>query len=124
MRTVFLIAASLTLCVHSLSLDRLFRSYAGPDSTMELDEFSKYWGHFDMDGNGNVTKQEFDTTWKNEDLGDEDRAPFFFLEMDRVPDEVLNDLDYVHMFRIFDENGDSHITKTEFKFNWEGLFDE
>ena len=57
-------------------------------------------------GNGNVTKAEFDRTWKADGLGDEERAPFFFLEMDRVADEVLNQEDFNHMFHIFDENGE------------------
>ena len=56
-----------------------------------------------------MTKAEFDRTWRADGLGDEERAPFFFLEMDRVADEVLNKEDFVHMFHVFDENGMRHF---------------
>merc|ERR1712141_281484 len=116
MKVLLFLASSLALCLGNVSITKLFRAYAtgDGDGTMELAEFTKYWNHFDVNGDGNITKFEFDYTWKEEDLGDEDRAPYFFLEMDRVPDEVLTDEDFAHMFHIFDENGNGHITKDEF----------
>jgi hypothetical protein len=48
---------------------------------------------------------EFDTTWRSEDFNDEDRAPFFFMELDRVPDGVLNHQDFAAFYQYFDENG-------------------
>lgn len=91
---------------------------------MDVSELGKWVLHFDKDGSGNVSKLEFDRTWKAEDLGDEERAPFFFLELDRVADEVLNMDDVPHIFRLFDENADGSVEYREFRFNWDALFDD
>ena len=64
-------------------------------------------GWIPISDDGNVTKLEFDTTWRQEDFNDKDRAPLFFLEMDRVPDAVLKSEDFHITFRIFDEDGRS-----------------
>ncbi|KAK3772344.1 hypothetical protein RRG08_057781 [Elysia crispata] len=121
---VFIIASAVLLgWVWANVEEDLFRRYSGSDRIMDQNEFTSYWLHFDRDGDGNVTKAEFDRTWRADGLGDEERAPFFFLEMDRVADEVLNKEDFVHMFHVFDENGDGQILQSEFTFNWKGLFD-
>ena len=54
---------------------------------------------------GNVTKLEFDTTWRRDDYSEKDRAPLFFIELDHVPDAVLNSKDFQVNFKVFDENG-------------------
>ena len=44
-------------------------------------------------------------TWHREDFNDMEHGPRFFLELDRVVDEVLNSQDFQHVFRLFDEDG-------------------
>ncbi|XP_076469614.1 uncharacterized protein LOC143299954 [Babylonia areolata] len=119
-----LVAAFLVALVWCNVEDRLFPRYdSDGDGCMNEMEWERLWYHFDLDDNGNVTKLEFDTTWRREDFNDKDRAPLFFLEMDRVADEVLNSEDFVHTFKLFDENANGCITSSEFRYNWRGLFD-
>ena len=54
---------------------------------------------------------EFDSGWRQTDFPDKDHSPFFFLEMDRVPDEQLTREDFQHMFNIF-ESGNGSFTFT------------
>merc|ERR1712154_391143 len=124
MRTCFVIAA-LVVCVsaNDPDYDKIFSTYAGADHMMDCTEIGNYWMHYDTDGDGNVSKYEFDTEWTHEDIGEKKRAPFFFLELDRVADEQLNALDWPHVCHMFDENCDGQITKREFEFNWKGLFE-
>uniref|UniRef100_A0A2C9JXK0 EF-hand domain-containing protein n=1 Tax=Biomphalaria glabrata TaxID=6526 RepID=A0A2C9JXK0_BIOGL len=125
MKTVVIIALAVFTCVLAqggVNLDRLFNQYAGSDSIIQLIEFSRFWGHFDDDGDGQVTKQEFDRGWREEGFPNPQHAPLFFLEMDRVADEVLNSQDYPHIFHLFDENGDGGLSLREFRYNWEAFF--
>ncbi|GFO49743.1 P granule abnormality protein 1-like [Plakobranchus ocellatus] len=124
MKLLFLVSVALIGWAWANVEDELFRRYSGGDRMMDEMEFASYWMHFDRDGDGNVTKLEFDRTWKSDGLNDPERAPFFFIELDRVADEVLNAEDFTHMFHIFDEDGDGKILKSEFDFNWKGLFDD
>merc|ERR1712110_760080 len=125
MMRILCVIAALVLCAsaNNPGYDKLFQQYAGADNLMDCTEMGNYWAHYDTDGDGNVSKYEFDTQWRREDIGEKSRAPFFFLELDRVPDEQLNILDYPHICHLFDENGDGSITKREFEFNWKGLFE-
>ena len=51
---------------------------------------------------GIVSKQEFDSGWDQANFRDREHSPFFFLEMDRVPDEQLTREDFVHVWNIFE----------------------
>lgn len=59
----------------------------------------------DVSADGDVSKQEFDQGWRQEGFPNSQNAPLFFLELDRVPDEVLNAQDFPHIFHLFDEDG-------------------
>ena len=48
---------------------------------------------------------EFIDTWRRDDLGDNDRAGLFFLEMDVVRDVTLDHQDFVLLYKYFDVNG-------------------
>ncbi|KAK0054623.1 DEC-3 [Biomphalaria pfeifferi] len=130
MRTFAVIALALFGCVIAqpggggLNLDRLFNQYAGNDQVISQTEFARFWRHFDDDGDGDVTKQEFDRGWRQEGFPNPQNAPLFFLEMDRVADEVLNNQDYPHIFHLFDENGNGELTLREFRYNWEAYFSD
>ncbi|CAL1535828.1 unnamed protein product, partial [Lymnaea stagnalis] len=52
---------------------------------------------------GGVSKQEFDSGWRQEGFPNPQNAPLYFLELDRVADEVLNSQDFPHIFHLFDE---------------------
>merc|ERR1712142_483260 len=120
---VLLYAAAALALVWGNAEDNLFSRYEiSGDVCMDLREWERLWYHFDLNDDGNVSKLEFDTTWRHEDFSDKDRAPFFFLEIDHVPDGVLNEQDFEVMFKLFDENGNGCITSREFRFNWQGIF--
>merc|ERR1711970_797556 len=123
MKTLFVVAALVALCAANEE-DDLFKDYSGHDHAMDLTEFKQIWLQFDSNNDGIVSKKEFDDGWKHADYSNKDRAPFFFVEMDRVPDEKLDDDDWPHMFRLFDENLDNTITSREFSYNWKALFDD
>ncbi|CAL1535825.1 unnamed protein product [Lymnaea stagnalis] len=103
-------------------LGRLFKLYAGDDNLFQQSEFSRFWLHFDLDFDGQVSKQEFDSGWKQEGLPGSQNAPTFFTELDRVRDEVLNSQDFPHIFRLFDENGDGSISVLEMLYNGSAYF--
>ncbi|CAL1535826.1 unnamed protein product [Lymnaea stagnalis] len=86
---------------------QLFATYAGADNQFQQAEFNRFWLHFDTDNDGQIHKLEFDSVWRHESLPNPQNAPLFFLELDRVKDEVINNLDFPHIFRMFDENGES-----------------
>ncbi|XP_059153382.1 calmodulin-like [Physella acuta] len=121
----FIIAAALVGCIYAQGgdLDQLFNRYAGSDNIIQQAEFSRFWLHFDDDSDGDVTKREFDQGWRQEGFPNPDNAPIFFVELDRVPDEVLNAQDFPHIFRLFDEDGDGGISQREMRYNWNAYFD-
>eukprot|EP00916_Digyalum_oweni_P006006 GHVL01010361.1.p2 GENE.GHVL01010361.1~~GHVL01010361.1.p2 ORF type:complete len:126 (+),score=11.32 GHVL01010361.1:60-437(+) len=119
----FVAAAALLGVVFCNVEDHLFPHYSGVDDCMDETEWERLWFHFDLNDDGNVTKLEFDTVWKREDFHNDHQAPFFFEEMDRVADEILNSQDFVHTYRLFDEDRNGCITSAEFKYNWRGYFD-
>ncbi|XP_059153406.1 uncharacterized protein LOC131939222 [Physella acuta] len=107
----------------SANLDQIFNRYAGLDNILQQIEFNRFWLHFDDDDDGEVSKLEFDQGWRREGLPNPQNAPLFFLELDRIPDETLNNLDFPHIFHLFDEDGDGGITGREMRFNWHAYFD-
>nr|KAG5701342.1 hypothetical protein BaRGS_006116 [Batillaria attramentaria] len=102
--------------------DNLFARFDGPDHCLSAVEFEEFWYTFDLDGDGDISELEFFTTWRNRHFHDPQHAPFFFVELDRQADEVLNSGDFDHMFRLFDSNRDGCITQTEFSREWDALF--
>ncbi|XP_059153389.1 calmodulin-like [Physella acuta] len=129
MRTFALLAVAIFGCVvaqpggGSVNFDDLFRRYAGNDNLLQRAEFDRFWLHFDDDSDGDVTKQEFDQGWRQEGFPHPQNAPLYFLELDRVNDEVLNVLDFPHIFRLFDEDGNGAINEREMRYNWNAYFD-
>ncbi|CAL1546128.1 unnamed protein product [Lymnaea stagnalis] len=124
MRNIIVAALALFACVVAqpggggANLDRIFNQYAGTDNQLTNAELNRFWLHFDDDADGSVSKQEFDSSWRQENLPNPQNAPLFFLELDRVPDEVLNSQDFPHIFRLWDENGTSVLSGVSvFTFN-------
>nr|BAD16599.1 DEC-3 [Lymnaea stagnalis] len=130
MMNIAVVAFALFACVVAqpggggANLDRIFNQYAGTDNQLTNAELNRFWLHFDDDGDGEVSKSEFDRSWRQENFPNPQNAPLFFLELDRVADEVLNSQDFPHIFRLWDENGDGFITEREFRFNWNAYFDD
>ncbi|XP_059153403.1 uncharacterized protein LOC131939220 [Physella acuta] len=109
-------------CTLAQDVDSLFLQYAGDDNLIQRDEFDRFWLHFDQNSDGSVTKNEFDMGWRLEGFPKPQNAPFFFLELDRVADEILNFLDFPHIFRLFDEDGNGEINDREMIYNWRAYF--
>ncbi|RUS85344.1 hypothetical protein EGW08_006887 [Elysia chlorotica] len=118
----FVLAVSLVASAYCASLHNLFDAFAGADGFMDSTEFADFWFQFDMDGDGIVSKLEFDSGWNQADFRDKEHAPFFFLEMDRVPDEQLTREDFQHMYNIFESDGDGRLTYQEFRNTFDALF--
>ncbi|KAK3772343.1 hypothetical protein RRG08_057780 [Elysia crispata] len=116
------IAVSLFVSAYCASIHNLFDAFAGVDQYMDITEFSDFWFQFDIDGDGVVSKMEFDSGWRQADFPDKDHSPFFFLEMDRVPDEQLTREDFQHMFNIFESGDDARLSYREFRNTFDALF--
>ncbi|XP_013093705.1 uncharacterized protein LOC106077517 [Biomphalaria glabrata] len=102
--------------------NNLFHLYAGSDNLMQRNEFDRFWLHFDDNKDGEVSKLEFDSGWRQEGFPHAASAPLYFLEMDIVRDEVLNSLDFPHIFRLFDEDGNGVISEREARTNGAAYF--
>ncbi|XP_059153407.1 calmodulin-like [Physella acuta] len=127
MRSFAIIAVALFGCVMSqggggANFDQIFNRYAGSDNQFSQAEFSRFWLHFDDNGDGDVSKREFDQGWRQEGFPNPENAPLFFERLDRVADEVLNAQDFPHIFRLFDEDGNGSISEREFRYNWNAYF--
>ncbi|XP_059153405.1 uncharacterized protein LOC131939221 [Physella acuta] len=128
MRTLALLTIAIFGCVVAqpgggTNYDNLFQRYAGSDNLLQRSEFDRFWLHFDDNGNGEVSKQEFDQGWRQEGFPNPQNAPLYFLELDRVADEVLNAQDFPHLFHLFDEDGNGVISEREARYNWNAYFD-
>ncbi|XP_055868619.1 uncharacterized protein LOC129923115 [Biomphalaria glabrata] len=106
------------------NFNNFFQRYAGNDNLLQQNEFARFWLHFDDNGDGDVSKQEFDSGWRQEGFPNPENAPLYFLELDIVRDEVLNSQDFPHIFHLFDEDGNGAISEREARYNWNAYFSD
>nr|KAG5704051.1 hypothetical protein BaRGS_017555 [Batillaria attramentaria] len=99
--------------------------FAGTDNSdcLNEDDFTRLWQVFDANDDGNVTHLEFDSAYNRLHFEHRDQEDRFFMELDRVPNEVLDDTDFAHIFHFFDINNNTCVNHQEWRQVWKALTD-
>ncbi|KAL5013078.1 hypothetical protein ScPMuIL_011629 [Solemya velum] len=89
------------------------------DNIINQQDLSPIYGRFDINGNGNVTAQEFATKW--EEIIRE--APFavLFLRADTDHNNHLSTAEFGTFFSPFDANSNHVVTRAEFHSGWQSM---
>ncbi|XP_071096848.1 uncharacterized protein [Haliotis cracherodii] len=107
------------VAVDSKHARKIFEELTRGNNSIEIDDLKRFLNNSDINGDGQVTSDEFLLTWYQNDIGSLVNAVPFFFKIDvNKDDRITADGDLKYIFEMFDRNDDGVVDEAEFVVQW------